>query len=262
MFRETILWVVLLIFNLINTILLLSGKNQLFNVPLWSTWSLWGIITLIIILLVIIRKVLQNKYSSLNTRLKSPINLNDNEYFFQTPLYTVDKQTIPIYGISNMTYTTFFSNNFHKLVSIFGFQPIYSLYLNSEDINVKIIPKKILTIRPKYNVYMNDKKIGTFEMKKFLDSGGKQQLPYQLNYGTEQLLLKNPYLSKKTTILNKNSEELLVADRSFFDFSKNQKTNKRGEKHHLRLIHKNIKKEILIAIYIQAIINKQTQPNS
>ena len=109
---------------------------------------------------------------------------------------------------------------------------------------------------------MNDKKIGTFEMKKFLDSGGKQQLPYQLNYGTEQLLLKNPYLSKKTTILNKNSEELLVADRSFFDFSKNQKTNKRGEKHHLRLIHKNIKKEILIAIYIQAIINKQTQPNS
>ncbi|MCU5746646.1 hypothetical protein N9R04_07975 [Staphylococcus sp. SQ8-PEA] len=112
-----------------------------------------------------------------------------------------------------MTYNTVFFNNFHKLISIFGFQPIYSIYLNSEDINVKVIPNKILTLRPKYNVYMNDKQIGTFEMKKFFDSEGKQQLPYQLNYGSEQLILKNPYLSKKTTILNNRNEELLVAER-------------------------------------------------
>lgn len=262
MFRETILWVVLLIFNLINTILLFSGKNQLFNVPLWITWSLWGIVTLIIIGLVIFRRFMQKRYSYLNTSLKSSINLNENEYFFQTPLYTVDKQTIPVYGENNMTYTTVFFNNSHKFISIFGFQPIYSIYLNSEDINVKVIPKKVLTIRPKYIVYMNDKLIGTFEMKKFLDSGGKQQLPYQLNYGSEQFLLKNPYFSKKTTILNKHNEELLVADRSLFDFSKNQNTNKRGEQHHLNLTNKKIEKEILIAIYIQAIINKQTQPNS
>ncbi|WP_262856295.1 hypothetical protein [Staphylococcus marylandisciuri] len=39
-------------------------------------------------------------------------------------------------------------------------------------------------------------------------------------------------------------------------------TNQRGEQHHLKLSHKNIEKEILIAIYIQAIINKQTQTNS
>lgn len=262
MFRETILWIVLLIFNLINTILLLSEKKQLFNVPLWITWSLWGIVTLIIIGLFIFRKIMQKKYSSLNTSLKSSITLNNNEYFFQTPLYTVDNQTIPIYGENNMTYTTVFFNNLHKIVSIFGLQPIYSIYLKSENISVKIIPKKVLAIKPKYNVYMNDKQIGTFEMKKFLDSGGKQQLPYQLNYGSEQFSLKNPYFSKKTTILNNNHEEFLVANRSFFDFSKNQNTKKRGEQHHLNLNNQKIEKEILIAIYIQAIINKQTQPNS
>lgn len=249
MFRETFVWVILLLFNLINTILLLSGKKLLFSVPLWVTWSLWGVITFIIIGLVVFRKVMQNKYSSLNTSARSSIQLDKNEFFFQSPVYTVDKQTIPIYGEYNMTYTTFFFNNFHKLISIFGFQPIYSTFLNSENVSVKVIPKKVLTMRPKYNVYMNDKQIGTFEMKKFLDSGGKQQLPYQLNYGSEQFLMKNLYLSKKTTILNNRNEELLIANRSLFDFSKNRTTNKRGEQHHLKLICESVKKEILIAIY-------------
>ncbi|MCE5149212.1 hypothetical protein NKW85_07585 [Staphylococcus simulans] len=259
MFREMFLWIVLLIFNIINTILLLLSGKLLFNVPLWVAWSLWGTVTLIIIGLVVFRKIMQSRYSSLNSSLRLSIKLNENEYFFQTPLYTVDKQTIPIYGENNMTYTTVFFNNFHKLISIFGFQPIYSIFLNSENINVKVIPKKILEIRPKYNVYMNDKQIGTFEMKRFLDSGGKQQLPYQMNYGSEQLLMKSSYFSKKTTILNSRNEVLLVANRSLFDFSKNQTTKKRGEQHHLHLICGNVKKEILIAIYIQAIINKRTQ---
>ncbi|EGQ2694047.1 hypothetical protein H7N46_002210, partial [Staphylococcus pseudintermedius] len=92
MFRETFVWVILLLFNLINTILLLSGKKLLFSVPLWVTWSLWGVITFIIIGLVVFRKVMQNKYSSLNTSARSSIQLDKNEFFFQSPVYTVDKQ--------------------------------------------------------------------------------------------------------------------------------------------------------------------------
>ncbi|MHD0397279.1 hypothetical protein ACY2DA_05315 [Staphylococcus simulans] len=262
MFRETFLWSVLLIINLLNTTLLLSGKSLLINVPLWVTWSLWSVVTFIMIGLVLLRKLMQNRYLSLNSGLRLPIKLNESEYFIQTPFYTVDNQTIPIYGESHMTYTTVFFNNLHKLISMFGFQPIYSTFLTSENINVKVIPKKALTIRPSYNVYVNDKQIGTFKMKKFLDDGGKQQLPYQLNYGSDQLLMNNSYFSKKTTISNSLNEELLVAHRSLFNFSKNRNTHGRGVQHHLNLTCKDVRKEILIAVYIQAIVNKQTQPHS
>lgn len=49
MFREALIWIVLLIFNLINTFLVLMGKSSLFKVPLWSTWLVWGIVTIIIV---------------------------------------------------------------------------------------------------------------------------------------------------------------------------------------------------------------------
>ena len=63
MFREALIWLVLLVFNLINTFLVIIGKTQLFKVPLWSTWLLWGIITIIILGILFFRKYLQNVFS-------------------------------------------------------------------------------------------------------------------------------------------------------------------------------------------------------
>lgn len=260
MFREVFVWFILLIFNLVSTILLITQNKQLFNVSIWVTWLLWGIITLIIIGLLIFRKYLQKKYASLNNNLEQPMQLNKNEYFFQTPLYTIDNQTIYIYGEEDMSYTVAFFNNLHKIISMFGFQPIYSIYLTTNRINVKVIPNKILTLRPKYNVYMNEKHVGTFGMKKFFSKGGKQQLPYTFNYDSKDFSLNNPFFSTETTISDPDNNILLSADRSLLDFSKNKQTNKRGEKHKINIISNQINKEILIAIYIQAIINKQTQP--
>lgn len=62
-------------------------------------------------------------------------------------------------------------------------------------------------------------------MKKFFNSGGKQQ----------------------------------IAKRSFLDVSKSKQTKKRGEKHDIQIHSNKVRKEILIAIYLQCIINKQTQ---
>ena len=59
MFREALIWIVLLIFNLINTFLVFVGKTSLFKVPLWSTWLVWGIVTIIIIGVLLFRKHLQ-----------------------------------------------------------------------------------------------------------------------------------------------------------------------------------------------------------
>ena len=50
-----------LVFNLINTFLVIIGKTQLFKVPLWSTWLLWGIITIIILGILFFRKYLQKR---------------------------------------------------------------------------------------------------------------------------------------------------------------------------------------------------------
>lgn len=61
MFREALIWLVLLVFNLINTFLVIIGKTQLFKVPLWSTWLLWGIITIIILGILFFRKYLQKR---------------------------------------------------------------------------------------------------------------------------------------------------------------------------------------------------------
>lgn len=64
MFREALIWIVLLIFNLINTFLVLMGKSSLFKVPLWSTWLVWGIVTIIIVGVLLFRKHLQKKAST------------------------------------------------------------------------------------------------------------------------------------------------------------------------------------------------------
>ena len=61
MFREALIWLVLLVFNLINTFLVIIGKTQLFKVPLCSTWLLWGIITIIILGILFFRKYLQKR---------------------------------------------------------------------------------------------------------------------------------------------------------------------------------------------------------
>ena len=65
MFREALIWIVLLLFNLINTFLVLVGKTSLFKVPLWSTWLVWGIVTIIIVGVLLFRKHLQKSSHSL-----------------------------------------------------------------------------------------------------------------------------------------------------------------------------------------------------
>lgn len=65
MFREALIWIVLLLFNLINTFLVLVGKTSLFKVPLWSTWLVWGIVTIIIVGVLLFRKHLQKSIHAL-----------------------------------------------------------------------------------------------------------------------------------------------------------------------------------------------------
>ena len=243
MFREALIWIVLLIFNLINTFLVLMGKSSLFKVPLWSTWLVWGIVTIIIIGVLLFRKHLQKKQPLINKSLNNK-DFKAGEFFVQMPLYIIENQSNVIYGNETITYKPVFVNRFHKLLSLFGVQTKYSLYMTSSENDVKIIRKHVVANKHQYTMYLNNEEIGTLEMKQFFKSGGKQQLPYTFNY------------KSKITFEN---DVLLTAKRSFLDISKSKRTKKRGEKHTIHIHSTRVEKEILIAIYLQCVINKQTQ---
>ena len=174
------------------------------------------------------------------------------------PLYIIENQSNVIYGNETITYKPFFANRSHEIMSIFGVQTKYSIQMNSRNNNVKVIRKNIVANRPKYAIYLDSEEVGTLEMKKFFKSGGKQQIPYKFNYKSDLFDVSNPFFSNETKITSEN-KTLLIAKRSFLDISKNKRTKKRGEKHNIQILSTKLKKEILIAIYLQCIINKQTQ---
>ena len=257
MFREALIWIVLLLFNLINTFLVLVGKTSLFKVPLWSTWLVWGIVTIIIVGVLLFRKHLQKKQPLINKSLNNK-DFKAGEFFVQMPLYIIENQNNGIYGNETITYKPVFVNIIHKLLSLFGVQTKYSLYMTSSENNVKIIRKHVVANRHQYTMYLNNEEVGTFEMKQFFKSGGKQQLPYTFNYKSKVFDVSNTFFSNETKITFEN-DVLLTAKRSFLDISKSKRTKKRGEKHPIHIHSTRVEKEILIAIYLQCMINKQTQ---
>lgn len=176
MFREALIWLVLLVFNLINTFLVIIGKTQLFKVPLWSTWLLWGIITIIILGILFFRKYLQKTYSLTNINSDNNEKFKDGEFFVQIPLYIIENQSNVIYGNERMTYKLVFNNMLHKLMSLFGIQTKYSIHMASSDNNVKVIRKNVRSNRHQYTIYLNSEEIGTLEMKKFFNSGENNKL--------------------------------------------------------------------------------------
>lgn len=255
--NDDVSWIVLLIFNLINTFLVLVGKTSLFKVPLWSTWLVWGIVTIIIVGVLLFRKHLQKKHPPINKSLNNK-DFKAGEFFVQMPLYIIENQNNVIYGNETITYKPVFVNIFHKLLSLFGVQTKYSLYMTSSENNVKIIRKHVVANRHQYTMYLNNEEVGTLEMKQFFKSGGKQQLPYTFNYKSKVFDVSNTFFSNETKITFEN-DVLLTAKRSFLDISKSKRTKKRGEKHTIHIHSTRVEKEILIAIYLQCMINKQTQ---
>ena len=170
MFREALIWIVLLIFNLINTFLVLVGKSSLFKVPLWSTWLVWGIVTIIIVGILLFRKHLQKSIHAL-INVSIIIKILKGEFFVQMPLYIIENQSNVIYGNETITYKPVFVNRFHKLLSLFGIQTKYSLYMTSSENNVKVIRTNVVANRPQYTMYLNNEEVGTLEMKQFFKSG-------------------------------------------------------------------------------------------
>lgn len=130
--------------------------------------------------------------------------------------------------------------------------------LTSSENNVKVIRTNVVANRPQYTMYLNNEEVGTLEMKQFFKSGGKQHIPYTFNYKSEVFDVSSPFFSNETKITFEN-DVVLTAKRSFLDISKSKRTKKRGEKHDIHIHSTRVEKEILLAIYLQCVINKQTR---
>ena len=104
-------------------------------------------------------------------------------------------------------------------------------------------------------MYLNNEEVGTLEMKQFFKSGGKQQLPYTFNYKSEVFDVSNRF-SNETKITVEN--DVVLTQSVVFRYFKSKRTKTWG-KHTIHIHSTRVEKEILLAIYLQCMINKQTQ---
>lgn len=259
MLREIFIWFVLLVFSIFNSISVALGHDTLLNISLWLSWALFAVMTVIIAVILLFRKYVRSKYRFEEGKADD-LKLETNTYFFQLPLYIVAGQEMPVYGLEKITFMPMYFNRIHQFVSLFGFSSLYSTYVISESNEVKIVPQNPFTLRYQYNVYLNNACIGIFEMKRlFKDKGIKQQLPYVFKTRDQQYSFNNDYMSAITTISDTNDNIIFQANRSFLDFAKSSQTQQRGEKHDITLYDSEQCIELLLALYIQAMINKHTQ---
>ena len=259
MIRELFIWLMFMVFSVVNSVSVVLGHGTLFNVPLWLSWVLFAVMTVIIAVILLFRKSIRTKYR-FEQDVADKLKLEPNTYFFQLPLYIVAGQEMPVYGLEKITFMPMYFNRIHQFVSLFGFSSLYSTYVISKSNEVKIVPINPFSLRYQYNVYLNNACIGTFEMKKLLkEKGIKQQLPYVFKTRDQQYSFNNDYMSAITTISDTNENIIFQANRSFMDFAKSSQTQKRGEKHNVTLYDSEQCIELLLALYIQAMINKHTQ---
>lgn len=258
-----VIWLFLTIFFIIEFIQCLI-KGIVFPVEsLWMLIILWFIVFMIIAGFILYRKSTQKRFSKVleNDYSNNFNNYREGEYFYQSPLITLDSQYIPIHGNKKMYYVPNFNNFLQKWMSITGFFPLFGVFLKSNDNIVKIQRFKLWSLRPHYQVFLNESKIGVLKRQKLVtEKGMTQQLPYIFYTENEEYKFNNPYLSLNT-VIKSGKEEILNAHRSFFDLSKNQFTKQRGEKHNIEVesrINKPFPDEVWIALYIQIMITKRT----
>ncbi|MCJ1655394.1 hypothetical protein MT340_001230 [Staphylococcus sp. NRL 16/872] len=261
--------VVVAVWLLLTCFFIFLSINSIFH-GLVIPWSnlilfivLWAGATILIILFIYLRKKSKKQTKQLFEQYKETpsSSYKDREYFYQTPLIIFNNQERPVYGKKDITYYGFFNNLIQKTLSLTGFFPLFGVKLNSDNHHIAVKRIKWWHIRPHFEVYWNDQKIGILFMKSLFSKKAIQQLPYKFKDSKKRNFdFNNPFFSHETIIKDPNGNKLLEARRSFFDLGKSNKTNQRGETHHLKTFENNYDypDELWLALYIQVMITKQT----
>ncbi|ANQ65672.1 hypothetical protein [Staphylococcus equorum] len=251
---------VLFIETILVTILMIGSMMGLLNnsISPWVLAIFWVASIVTLFGTIIVRRYYKHKYKrELAVYEKSP-DLQENEYFYQAPLYIFDGIHIKIHGMTDTIWTPYFNNNLQKWLSAFDISSFYGVKFTSSEHNIILKRINLWSLRPHYSVFIDGQELGILKMIQLLKGGIKQQTPYVFSNSNHLYKFNNPYFSTKTIISEKESREILVAQRSFFDLGKNLITRRRGENHNIAIeSNTSYPHELWLALYIQVMINKQ-----
>lgn len=259
--RSYLTFLILFIETIVVTIIFLGGILGFLDTSIspWLLFFIWILSIILLIIFTLIRKYHKKKYKKEISLNENSPHLKENQFFYQAPMYIFDDIHIKIHGGENMSWTPYFNNTFQKWLSLLNLVTFYGVNVSTPEYSIILKRIHLLSLRPHYKVIINNKEIGQLEKLKITKGGIKQQTPYTF-YDKNSRMYKftNSYFSTKTTLSDKKGNEILSANRSLFDLSRNVITRRRGEKHTLLIKPSTIyPKELWIALYIQTMINKE-----
>ncbi|MCU5746319.1 hypothetical protein N9R04_06260 [Staphylococcus sp. SQ8-PEA] len=227
------------------------------------TVAVWVVLLIVILAMraISLRKDQQGASEPEEMRRKlisEKLNLQSNEYFFQTPFYYIGERYVTIYNSDNinMYFRTTFNTQIEKWLSLIGAAMFIGIEVISENHSVKVKRIKYFSYPASYRVILDDHPIGEFRRQKFVsEKGYKKRFGYKLFTDKSEYTLNSPYLTKETTI-EKDGKPFYYAKRNFLDVSKNKATKKRGEQQRIKFDDslQDYPVEVWLAIYTQAIV--------
>ncbi|GAA0336788.1 hypothetical protein GCM10008931_30480 [Oceanobacillus oncorhynchi subsp. oncorhynchi] len=258
MFKSLFIFVVIGILNIIETVHYVQNGETFFGNPLGVIWALWGVATVSLIVFYFLRKKQQKRFWEISQESfgqEREFDQKEGEYFYQMPVTTLfDNIPIVIKSVNDFKFQLYLKNAGYKFLVLFQVLPSASgIKLTSNQNTVKVVPAKIFRARYFYDVYWNETFYGRLRSKGFFKEGGsKKYLNFIFTTNEEETFtIQSDYFSMETKIQNTEDKELLTAKRTYFDLSKDKKTNRRGEQHHIQVSESKLPKEILLSLYIQ-----------
>lgn len=186
-------------------------------------------------------------------------SLENNEYFYQAPLYMFDDMHVKVHGSERMIWTPYFNNVLQKWLSIFNIMSTAGLKLTSEKYEVILKREKLWAFKPQYKVLINGNEVGELSMLNLLKGGMKQQTPFLFGDNKKKYKFNNPYFTMQTIISDIEENTILNANRSLLDLEKNLITQRRGEQHYVTISStENYPQQLWLALYIMVMNNKQS----
>lgn len=248
-----VVFIVFGILNVFETYYYINHGTTYFGNSLLMAWAMWIVASLSLVTFFFTRRYLQKKYTTLLNEeiLEGSSEENQSIYVYQMPLMKmVDNMPVVIRGEKEMYFQLCFRSRWQKFLTLFDILPVAGVRIVSPVHKIEIQPIKLISNRNFYEVFLNDEPYGKLEQKRFLKEGGiKKSINFIFTSPVGEFSVENNYLDLLLTIQN-DGEMLLRAQREFFDFVKDEKTGKRGEKHEVEVTSESIPDEVLIAIYI------------
>lgn len=241
--------------NVFETIYYINNGYTYFGTNLIGSWILYIGAIIFLVLYIVFRRYNQKKYLNIINENSETNHNHSGEYFYQLPVVQLmDNMPIKVEGNNDPYFELYFNSFIHRLLFIFDLSfPPPGLKLSSCENTIILKSRKWL--RYEYDIYLNDDYYGEFVAKKlFKDKGIKNYINFTFIRKNHTYNLINNYLDL-TAYIKDGEKILLSGDRTYFNFSKDEQSGRRGEKHSIKINNKmeNHNQEILLGLYITAL---------